>query len=343
MEVFSNFEQMNFTKNKSLKNYNTFGLGNKAKYFASFQNIDELIALLTNYSKPLLIIGGGSNILLTQDFDGTVLKNNIQGIQIIKEDKSHCFIKVGAGVPWHEFVLWSLENNLAGIENLSLIPGSCGAAPMQNIGAYGVELKSIFHELQALKIEDGTLHKFNNEDCKFGYRYSIFKGPLKGKFIITDVTFKLNKKHHLNTSYGAIEQELSDLKLEANIYNISKAIINIRQRKLPDPNKIGNCGSFFKNPIISTQQFEKLKKQFPNIVGYPLNSQKTKVAAGWLIDKAGWKGFRKDDIGVHKHQALVLVNYGNGKGHKIWELSEDIKKSIYDMFGVELEREVNII
>jgi len=334
---------MNFTQNKSLKKYNTFGLENKAKYFASFQNTNELIALLTNYSKPLLIIGGGSNILLTQDFDGTVLKNNIQGIRIIKEDENHSFIKVGAGVPWHEFVLWSLENKLSGIENLSLIPGSCGAAPMQNIGAYGVELKSVFHELQALKIEDRSLHRFKNEDCNFGYRYSVFKGPLKGKFIITDVTFKLNKKHHLNTWYGAIEQELSDLKLEANIYNISNAIINIRKRKLPDPNKIGNSGSFFKNPVISNKQFEKLKKQFPNIVGYPLKSEVTKLAAGWLIDNAGWKGFRKDDIGVHKNQALVLVNYGKGKGHKIWELSEDIKKSIYDKFGIELEREVNII
>jgi len=343
VEVFPNFEQMNFTQNKSLKKYNTFGLENKAKYFASFQNTNELIALLTNYSKPLLIIGGGSNILLTQDFDGTVLKNNIQGIRIIKEDENHSFIKVGAGVPWHEFVLWSLENKLSGIENLSLIPGSCGAAPMQNIGAYGVELKSVFHELQALKIEDRSLHRFKNEDCNFGYRYSVFKGPLKGKFIITDVTFKLNKKHHLNTSYGAIGQELSDLKLEANIYNISNAIINIRKRKLPDPNKIGNSGSFFKNPVISNKQFEKLKKQFPNIVGYPLKSEVTKLAAGWLIDNAGWKGFRKDDIGVHKNQALVLVNYGKGKGHKIWELSEDIKKSIYDKFGIELEREVNII
>jgi UDP-N-acetylmuramate dehydrogenase len=226
---------------------------------------------------------------------------------------------------------------------MSLIPGSVGAAPMQNIGAYGVELKSIFHELEAVSIKKKDIQTFSNEDCDFGYRYSIFKGPLKDKYVITSVSFRLQKKHSFNTSYGAIEEQLKTMGLEPNLKNISDAVIAIRQQKLPDPKKIGNSGSFFKNPVVDNEKFQTLKKQFPNIVGYPVSETNTKIAAGWLIDQAGWKGYRDGDAGVHKNQALVLVNYGNAKGKEIWDLSEKILQSISKKYGIDLEREVNII
>jgi UDP-N-acetylmuramate dehydrogenase len=331
------------SNNQNLKSFNTFGIEAKAKYFARFKSNAELITLLNNIEKPLLVLGGGSNILLTKDFKGTVLKNEIDGIEVINENDDHSYVKVGAGVIWHEFVLWAIKNNLGGSENMSLIPGSVGAAPMQNIGAYGVELKSIFHELEAISIEQKNVHIFNNEECNFGYRYSIFKGPLKDKYIITSVTFRLQKKHRFNTSYGAIEDQLQIMGLKANLKNISDAVIAIRQQKLPDPKKIGNSGSFFKNPVIENSKFNQLKKQFPNIVGYPVSDSQTKVAAGWLIDQAGWKGYQNGDAGVHKNQALVLVNYGNAKGKEIWSLSEKILKSISKKYGIKLEREVNII
>ena len=332
-----------FSQNQNLQAFNTFGIEAKTKYFARFQSITELMSLLNKHKKPLLILGGGSNILLTKDFEGTVLKNEINGIDVIKEDENFSFVKVGAGVVWHDFVMWAIENNLGGAENMSLIPGSVGAAPMQNIGAYGVELKSIFHELEALSIDENDLHTFSNNECDFGYRYSIFKGPLRNKYIITSVSFRLMKKHSFNTSYGAIEEQLRSMGLEPSIKNISDAVIAIRQQKLPDPKKIGNSGSFFKNPVIDNKKFQKLKKQFPNIVGYPISETQTKIAAGWLIDQAGWKGYQNGDAGVHKNQALVLVNYGNAKGNEIWQLSEKILQSIYEKYDIILEREVNII
>ncbi len=326
-----------------LQSLNTFGIKAYAEYFSSFSSKEELIELLGKMQKPLTILGGGSNILLTRDISGTVLKNEISEIEIIHEDNDSLNVKVGGGVVWHDFVMWSIEHNLGGIENLSLIPGSVGAAPMQNIGAYGVEIKSVFEELEAVHIDNKTEKIFNNADCHFAYRYSIFKGELKGQYIICHVTFKLSKKPQFNTSYGALEEELKAMEASKSLQSVSQAVINIRQRKLPNPKDIGNSGSFFKNPIIPKAKFEQLKAQFPNIVGYPNNKQSVKVAAGWLIDHAGWKGYRKGDAGVHKNQALVLVNYGTALGNEILNLSKDIQKSIKEIFGIELEAEVNIL
>ena len=326
-----------------LQSLNTFGIKAHAEHFSSFSSKEELIELLGKTQKPLTILGGGSNILLTKDISGTVLKNEISEIEITHEDNDSLTVKVGGGVVWHDFVMWSIEHNLGGIENLSLIPGSVGAAPMQNIGAYGVEIKSVFEELEAVHIDNKTVKTFSNTDCQFAYRYSIFKGELKGQYIICHVTFKLSKHPQFNTSYGAIEEELKAMGTSKSLESVSQAVINIRQRKLPNPKDIGNSGSFFKNPTIPKAKFEQLKTQFPNIVGYPNGEQSVKVAAGWLIDHAGWKGYRKGDAGVHKNQALVLVNYGTALGNEILTLSKDIQKSIQETFGIELEAEVNII
>ena len=329
--------------NYPLQTLNTFGLSAQAEYFARFQSIEELQNLLAQAERPLMILGGGSNILLTQDVKGSVLKNEIVGINIIEEDDRSALVKVGGGVVWHDFVMWSINKQLGGIENLSLIPGSVGAAPMQNIGAYGTEIKSVFEELEAVQIDSREVKIFNNDDCQFGYRYSIFKGELKGQFVICSVSFRLSKIPQFNTSYGAIEDELKAMGATASLESISQAVIAIRQRKLPNPKDIGNSGSFFKNPTISNAQFESLKSQFPNIVGYPNGQDKTKVAAGWLIEQAGWKGYTHQDAGVHKNQALVLVNYGQAKGQDILKLSQDIQASIQQKFGIALEAEVNII
>ena len=339
-----NFEHMIFNKKQSLKAHNTFGLDCKANLFAAFQSEEELKKLLPKAQEPLLVLGGGSNILLTQDFEGTVLKNEIQGIEIVKENEEYAIVKVGGGEVWHDFVMWSIENKLGGIENLSLIPGSVGAAPMQNIGAYGIEIESVFEQLEAIKIDTLASKTFNNEACQFGYRYSIFKGELKDKYIITQVYFKLQKKHKFNTSYGAIEEELKNMGATTlSLKAVSQAVINIRESKLPNPQEIGNSGSFFKNPVITTKQFKELQKEFPNIVGYTVSKDETKVAAGWLIDQAGWKGYRKGDAGIHKNQALVLVNYGNAKGEELVALSREVQLSVLNKFGIQLEPEVNII
>lgn len=335
---------MIFQEKQSLKAHNTFGLDCQARFFATFKSEKELKALLPVAQKPLLVLGGGSNILLTQDFEGSVLKNEMKGIEVVEENEDYAVVKVGGGEVWHHFVMWSIENNLGGIENLSLIPGSVGAAPMQNIGAYGVEVKSVFKQLEAIEIDTLESKTFKNKACQFGYRYSIFKGELKGKYIITQVYFKLQKKHRFNTSYGAIEEELKNMGATTlSLKAVSQAVINIRERKLPNPQEIGNSGSFFKNPIITTKQFNELQKEFPNIVGYTVSDTETKVAAGWLIDQAGWKGFRKGDAGIHKNQALVLVNYGNAKGVELVELSKEVQQSVLNKFGIQLEPEVNII
>jgi UDP-N-acetylmuramate dehydrogenase len=326
-----------------LQSLNTFGIKAHAEYFSSFSSKEELIELLGKTQKPLTILGGGSNILLTKNISGTVLKNEISEIEITHEDNDSLTVKVGGGVVWHDFVMWSIEHNLGGIENLSLIPGSVGAAPMQNIGAYGVEIKSVFQELEAVHIDNKTVKTFSNSGCQFAYRYSIFKGELKGQYIICHVTFKLSKQPQFNTSYGAIEEELKAMGSSKSLESVSQAVINIRQRKLPNPKDIGNSGSFFKNPTIPKAKFEQLKTQFPNIIGYPNGKQSVKVAAGWLIDHAGWKGYRKGDAGVHKNQALVLVNYGTAQGNEILTLSKNIQKSIQETFGIELEAEVNIL
>ncbi|NOQ72113.1 MAG: UDP-N-acetylmuramate dehydrogenase [Crocinitomix sp.] len=333
--------------NVNLQPHNTFGLESIAKNFATFGTIDELKALLLHNQTAqheLLVLGGGSNILLTQDFDGLVLKNDLKGIEMIGEDGNDRLVKASAGENWHDFVLYAIEHNLGGIENLSLIPGSVGASPMQNIGAYGVEIKDVFHELEALNIETLAIEKFDSKMCSFGYRESVFKRTLKGKYVILSMTLRLSKDHQLNTSYGAIENQLAEMNIDnPTIKNVSDAVITIRQSKLPDPKKIGNSGSFFKNPVIGKAQFDALKAKFPTIANYPIDENHIKLAAGWLIDNAGWKGKRIDNYGVHKNQALVLVNYGGAKGRDIYNLSEAILESISATYGVDLEREVNII
>ena len=345
-------------ENFSLKKYNTFGIDVFARYFASFTTVDELAACLDikqlsttshqpsifNLQPSTLILGGGSNILFTKNFDGLVLKNDILGIEKIKEDEEYVYVKAGAGVNWHQLVVYCIDNNRAGIENLSLIPGNTGASPMQNIGAYGVEVKDVFFELEAFHLKEKTMVVFNLNDCGFGYRESVFKGKFKGQFVIMNVTYRLNKKPVFNTAYGAINQELETMGVkELSIRAISQAVINIRSSKLPDPAIIGNAGSFFKNPEIAAGSFEQLKNNFPQIVGYKLPNGNIKLAAGWLIEQCGWKGYRNGDAGCHAKQALVLVNYDNAKGEEIYSLSEEIIKSVREKFGVVLEREVNII
>jgi UDP-N-acetylmuramate dehydrogenase len=330
--------------NINLKPYNTFGIEANATSFAAFSSVESLHELISANTRPLLILGGGSNILLTKDFDGLVLKNELKGIELINPADNSVLVRSAAGETWHELVLFSISHNLGGIENLSLIPGSVGAAPMQNIGAYGVEVKDVFHELEAYEMATGKIKKFSAEKCKFGYRESVFKQELKGQYIITSVTLKLTKDPTLNTSYGAINDELKAKGItNPTIRDVSNAVISIRQSKLPDPKKIGNSGSFFKNPVISKTQFEQLKSKFPAIVSYPVDAQHVKLAAGWLIENAGWKGKTIGNYGVHKNQALVLVNYGGAAGSDIYELSEAILRSVRNLYGVSLEREVNII
>ncbi|MDQ3683534.1 MAG: UDP-N-acetylmuramate dehydrogenase, partial [Bacteroidota bacterium] len=309
---------MQIRENYSLKPYNTFGIDVKAKYFSGFQSVDELKEILTSQFSILnfqLILGGGSNLLFTKDVDGIVLKNEIKGIAIIDEDNDFVYVKAGAGINWHEFVLYCLHNNYAGVENLSLIPGNVGASPMQNIGAYGVEIKDVFHQLEAYHINEKILKTFSLEDCEFGYRESVFKRKYKNEFVITSVSFRLRKTPVFNTSYGVIQQELDKMAVkELSIQVISKAVINIRSSKLPDWKKLGNAGSFFKNPLIAQHEFYELKRMYSNIPGYIIDEKFTKLAAGWLIEQCGWKGYRKGDAGCYAKQALVLVNYGNATG-----------------------------
>lgn len=310
----------------------------------SIEDLDEIYQTGRFRSQRKMVLGGGSNVLFTRGFTGIVAKNEIRGIQVQSETEEDVLVSVGAGENWHQFVLWCVERGYGGVENLSLIPGTVGAAPMQNIGAYGVELKEVFHSLEAYEIKSGKTISFYKEDCKFDYRFSIFKGELRDEFIITKVFFKLSKKPTFNVSYGDIKVTLEKMGVgELTLKNVSQAVINIRQSKLPDPMDIGNAGSFFKNPIIEKLHFEALEAEFENIKSYPINNEKVKVPAGWLIENAGWKGYRDGDIGVHDKQALVLVNHGNGRGRDIFKLSNEIMKSIQGKFGIELEREVNVI
>jgi len=326
-----------------------------------------------------MILGGGSNILLRQDFKGLMLKNGIMGIELVREDERHVFVRAGAGENWHAFVQYCLQRNWAGVENLSLIPGNVGATPMQNIGAYGVEIRDVFEELEAWSLHDNKVHTFSVNDCDFGYRDSVFKQRYKDQFVILNVIFRLNKVPQFHTEYGAIREELGKMGVhELSIQAISEAVIRIRSSKLPDPKEIGNAGSFFKNPVVTAGRFARMKDEFPGIVGYesstaarpattdppatgdramtaistadkapspakPVDTTMVKLAAGWLIEQCGWKGYRKGDAGVHARQALVLVNYGRATGEEIYALSEEIFQSVKKKFGVELEREVNIV
>ena len=336
----------NILYNYCLKDHNTFGVDAKAKHFASFDSEKKLTELLKDNicrTESLFILGGGSNILLTQDFEGIVLTNKIKGINIISEDKHSTSIAVGAGEIWHDFVLWSIDKNLSGIENLALIPGLVGASPMQNIGAYGVEVKDVITRVNYIEIGSGNKKSFANNECNFSYRNSIFKDELKGKVVITKVVYKLSKMPLNNTKYGAITNELKRLEKEPSPSSIAQAVINIRNSKLPDPKILGNSGSFFKNPIIETHEFERLKKEFPEMVGYRVSDTETKISAGWLIDNAELKGYRKADAGVHKDHALVLVNYGNATGLEIINLSKKIKQKVKGKYGISIETEVNIL
>jgi len=335
---------MELKKNISLKAFNTFGIDVVATNFVEVYSVDELKSVLSNNTQSLLVLGGGSNLLFTTDFDGLVIKNNLRGISIVEESDTEISLKIGAGEIWHDFVLYCIKNDYAGIENLSLIPGSVGASPMQNIGAYGVEVKDVIVEVEALNLKDFSFDVFSNEACKFAYRSSIFKTSEKGNYFITSVTFKLNKQADINTSYGAIDSELKRLDIEnPTIKDVSSAVINIRSSKLPDPRKIGNSGSFFKNPVVSVEKKNKILANHPEAPNYLQANGEFKMAAGWLIEKCGWKGRRIDNYGVHELQALVLVNYGGATGRDIFNLSELIIASVNSKFGIILEREVNIL
>jgi UDP-N-acetylmuramate dehydrogenase len=337
---------MTIEENKSLKPFNTFGIEVKTRAMATIRSHNDLIVLFEKklLQQPLLVLGGGSNVLLTRDFEGLTLCIDLKGLEIqdagIQNKK---ILKAGAGENWHQLVLFAIKNNLGGIENLSLIPGKAGAAPMQNIGAYGVELKDVFYELEAFEISTGKLKKFSNENCRFGYRESVFKRDLAGQFIITSISLILDEKPNFNTSYGAIEEELAKTGKQKSLENISEAIIQIRKSKLPNPDEIGNAGSFFKNPTIPKSHYLSLKTKFPEIPSYPIADDWVKVPAGWLIEKCGLKGFKKGNCGVHDKQALVLINLGKASGKEIYDLSESIIQTVHDTFHILLEREVNIL
>ena len=335
---------MKIQQNISLKNYNTFGISVNAKRFIAVTSVYELQQLLKT-EKELFLLSGGSNMLLTKDIEKLVVHIDIKGISIDKEDENAVYLTVNAGEDWHKFVVWCISNEYGGIENLSLIPGNVGTCPIQNIGAYGVEVKDTITRVEGLEIETGKLVSFSNEACKFGYRNSIFKNTHKGKIILTSVGFKLTKKNHqLNTSYGAIDAELALNKiLKPTLKNVSDAVIAIRKSKLPDPKEIGNSGSFFKNPMISKELFLEIQKENPNIPNYPVSETEIKIPAGWLVEQSGFKGKRFGDAGVHEKQALVLVNYGNATGEEIHQLAKKIQATVFTNFKISLEIEVNVM
>jgi len=337
---------MKIQKNISLKPFNTFGIDVNASHYCDIRSNDELISCLdSNPEKEIFILGGGSNMLLTKDIDALVLHLNLKGITLEKENDDSVIVKALAGENWHDFVLWCLNNDFGGVENLSLIPGNIGTAPIQNIGAYGVELKDVFVSCEALEIETKQIKTFTASDCQFGYRDSIFKNSHKGKYIITSVNIKLSKKNHvLHLDYGAIKNQLKESGiLSPTIKDVSEAVIAIRQNKLPDPKKIGNSGSFFKNPVIPVELFKALQNNFDDVPHYKISESEIKVPAGWLIEKAGFKGKRFNNYGIHKNQALVLVNYGGAKGEDIYKLALLIKSTIKRLFNIDIEPEVNVI
>ena len=337
---------MEITANFSLKNHNTFGIEAKAKQFVSVHSVAELKTVLQeNSSQKKFILGGGSNMLLTQDIDALVIHVDLKGKKIIEENDDYVLAEAQAGENWHEFVLWTIGQDFGGLENMSLIPGNVGTTPIQNIGAYGTEIKDTFFYCEALNIKTLEVKKFTKEECKFGYRESIFKNEAKDQYIITSVVFKLTKqKHKINISYGDIAAELTKREIVVpTLIDVSNAIITIRQSKLPDPKELGNSGSFFKNPIIPKSDFERIHLLHPEMPSYTVSETEVKVPAGWLIEKAGFKGKRFGDAGIHKNQALVLVNYGNATGQDILNVSKDIQKTVKALFDIEIEAEVNII
>jgi UDP-N-acetylmuramate dehydrogenase len=340
-------------QNKPLKSLNTFGLEVSAKYFTEISSVTafrELLADKIFKHNPHMILGGGSNILFTKNFDGLVVKNSISGIEIVSETETHVIVKAMAGTGWHQFVLWCIEKNYAGIENLSLIPGLVGAAPMQNIGAYGVEIKDVFHKLEALNINTGEEVTFHLGDCEFGYRESVFKNKYKNQFLITSLSLRLTKLnsaqavYRFKTDYGDVKATLAEMgAYDLTVKAVSDAIIKIRSSKLPDPKVIGNAGSFFKNPVVPKQSFDNLVLQYPVMPSYLQPDGTVKIPAGWLIEQCGWKGKVVGQTGSHAKQALVLVNYGNASGDEIWKLAMDIQQSVRGKFGIEIQPEVNVI
>lgn len=337
MEIHNNF---------SLKNYNTFGIEAKAKQFVDVHSVDELKDILQQYaSEKKFILGGGSNMLLTKDIDALVIHVDLKGKKIVKEDDDFVWVEGQAGENWHEFVLWTIDQNFGGLENMSLIPGNVGTTPIQNIGAYGAEIKDTMVSCNTVNIASQEIKTFENAECCFGYRESIFKNQSKDQYVITSVIFKLTKRNHkINTSYGAINGELASRNItNPTLKDVSNAVIAIRQSKLPDPKELGNSGSFFKNPIVPRAEYEKAHEAHPDMPHYAVSDFEVKVPAGWLIEHAGFKGKRFGDAGVHKNQALVLVNYGNATGKEILELSQNIQKTILENFGIKIEAEVNII
>ena len=337
---------MEIKNNFSLKNYNTFGIEAKAKQFVAVHSISDLKSILEQHANDKkFILGGGSNMLLTKDIDALVIHIDLKGKKIIKEDEDFVWVESQAGENWHEFVLWTIDNNFGGLENMSLIPGNVGTTPVQNIGAYGTEIKDTFVSCEALKISNQELITFHLQDCHFGYRESIFKNEVKDQYIITSVIFKLTKRNHkINISYGDISSELAKNHIvKPTLKEVSNAVIAIRKSKLPDPKELGNSGSFFKNPILLKTDFEKIHQQFPEMKYYEISETEVKVPAGWLIEQAGFKGKRFGDAGIHKNQALVLVNYGDATGQEILNVSKNIQETIFQIFGIHIEAEVNII
>lgn len=337
---------MEIVKNFSLKEYNTFGIEAKAAEFVAVQSVAELRQILNqNASKKKFILGGGSNMLLTQDIDALVIHIDLKGKKIVKEDENHVWVESQAGENWHEFVLWTLEQNFGGLENMSLIPGNVGTTPVQNIGAYGTEIKDTFESCEAMEIATQKMKIFSNYECNFGYRESIFKQEAKEQYIITSVVFQLTKKNHnIKTSYGDILAELEKNNItKPTIKDVSDAVIAIRQSKLPDPKELGNSGSFFKNPIVLKSDFEKIHAKFPEMKFYEVSATEVKVPAGWLIEQAGFKGKRFGDAGIHKNQALVLVNYGKATGQEILAVAKDIQQTVFGKFDIQIEAEVNVI
>ena len=338
---------MEILTNYSLQTLNTFHLKVDGKYFAQVASVSDILEV-RNFADqkkaPLLILGGGSNLLFLEDYEGMVMKVNVKGLELLKETDQYVYLKVGAGEVWDDLVAHTVKMGWGGLENLSLIPGDVGASPVQNIGAYGVEMKDCFDSLEFFDFKTGTIQVFNNSESAFAYRNSIYKSELKGRGVVLTVTFRLNKNPEFHTGYGSIREELSKMGVKTpTLKALRDAVIRIRRSKLPDPDEIGNAGSFFKNPTVPEEIHNLLIGDFPNLVSFPQGSSTYKLAAGWLIDQCGWKGFRKGDAGVHKNQALVLVNYGNASGKQILELSEQVQESVLNRFHVQLEREVNVV
>jgi len=329
----------------SLKSYNTFGLDYRADIFISVSSEEEAVELIRSgrgLPAPGLVLGGGSNLSFVSDFHGTIIHPSIKGIKIEEEKSGHVVVSAGAGLKWDSLVEWTVNQKYGGIENLSLIPGTVGASPVQNIGAYGVEVKDTIEKVRAISLADGSVREFSNSECRFVYRDSIFKNELKGKYLVTRVYYRLFRKPVLNTSYGSLQEEVEKIGVPS-IKTVREAVLNIRKSKLPDPDVIGNAGSFFRNPVVSIPVAKSLKKDYPDIPLFADTSGEYKVSAGWLIEKCGWKGKRIGDAGVHDKQALVLVNYGNASGKEILSLSEKISGSVMEKFGINLEREVEVI